>query len=317
MPFRRTLAACAALIALGSTPAHSSTFDILMSYLPAGASVTGSDGVMRTATGFTDRQIELFGLAERFWETVITGFSGRADPTLKVTASMASIDGRYRTAAYAGPRSAEYVDGLDPTSGAARRFLRPLTGTMAFDADDFGADAAGAGAASERTFLTTAIHEISHTLGFGTTFGFNGLVGTTPDRYVGRSAVAAFNATNGTALSALTLDARSGHWSECWVLGANGGACAAQDGSGRRGLHNDTEVLTPFITNDTATIAPATIAAFRDLGYLTIDPFSGITLPQVPPMTVAQAPSPVPLPAGGLLLLTALGGAAALRRRPG
>lgn len=314
MPFRRALAACATLIALGTAPAQAVPFDILMTYVPAGINVPGPDGLTRQTTGFTERQVEILGMAERFWETVITGFSGRASSTITVIASMAPVDGRYRTAAYAGPRSAEWVDGLDATTGEATRHMRPRTGAMAFDSDDFGTNFPNA--ASEQTFLSTAIHEISHVLGFGTLFGANGLVGTTPDRYVGRAAVAAFNRTHATTLPALPLDSRSGHWSECWVRGLDGRACLPADGSGRSGQHDDPEVLTPIIANGTVTISPATIAAFRDLGYLTIDPFSGITLPRVPPLVVAggPVPSPVPLPAGALLLLTALSGVVAIAR---
>lgn len=307
MPVRRTLAACAAFLMLGAAPGAAATFDLVMSYTPAGATVTGSDRVARQSVGFSARQIELFGLAERFWETVLVGFSGRAAPSIAVTAAMTSIDGRYRTAAFAGPRSAEYVNGADPTSGAAKRFLRPTTGAMQFDAADF-----GAGGASEETFLAVAIHEISHTLGFGTLFGHNGLVGATPNRYVGRAAVAAFNATHGTSVTSLALDSSNGHWSECWVRSAKGLACTPESG---RGGHNDSDVLTPFIAPGTATIAPATIAAFRDLGYLTIAPSSGIALPTATPTVAELALAPVPLPASGLLLIAAMGGFAALRRR--
>ena len=314
MPRTRLAYALIATLAFGIQPAGAATFNLATSIVAGGQQIDGRSGGKVTSVAFSSRQVELLGVAESFWETVLTGFTGLAQATVSLTASMAKIDGRHKVAAYAGPTSGHWVDGRDPGTGAQRWFLRADAGRMQFDADDFGPGAAGVH--SEEIFLAVAIHEISHVLGYGTAFRGNGLIDDTNNTYVGREAVSAFNRTYGSAVSGIPLDALGQHWSECWASAGTGTPCQALGGP-EGGSHNDDDVLTPFVTSRAAVIRPASIAMFRDLGFLTIDPFSGIRLPSAAAAQAqpVPAPSPVPLPAGGLLLASALVAAAAFRAR--
>lgn len=300
----RILAAALAILAIGAAPVRSATLNILTAFTPAGQSVTDARGRTRQTEAFSDRQKDLFGMATRFWGSVLTGFTGRGDVTFSINATMAAYDGAYGVAAFAGPTQAEWVQGTNPTTGTAKSFLRATEGEMQFDADDFGTVAGGR--LSEDTFLNVAVHEIAHALGFGPLFSFNGLVDQYTNTYFGGEAVAAFNRTHGSALAGIPLAANGAHWSECWSAAATGAEC----GPGAGGF-DDPEIMTPVLKNGIATLAPATIAAFADLGFLTVDPFSNPALPSANVATVSS----VPLPAGGFLLLTGLGGVAALRRR--
>ncbi|MGB3554640.1 MAG: VPLPA-CTERM sorting domain-containing protein [Jannaschia sp.] len=301
-------AACTATFALGTPAAEASTFDILTTFTPGGETVSTTAGNTAISEGFSIRQRQLLSVAESFWENVLVGFSGLGSASFALTATMAAIDGAYGTAAFAGPKTFKYVKGTDPTSGADKTFVRATGGRMVFDADDFGAGASTP--QSEETFLTAAIHEVAHAVGFGTLFSYNGLLDSAGQRYIGGEAVAAFNATNGTSVASLLLQDGGGHWSECWVADATGAACSAEDGSGAPGLFNDSEILSAVLPRGEPTFAAASIAAFRDLGFLTIDPSAGLRIPGVP-----TAVAPVPLPAGGVLMLAGLGGLAALRRK--
>ncbi len=308
-PFR-SLAAIAAFAVLAPSAVTAATLRIDMTLRESGSYQDGWTGNTTQLTPFSARQVDLLGMATSFWQTVLTGFQGR-DAVVAVTASMASIDGSGRVAAYAGPRTGEWIQGAEPMTGASKRFLRAKSGIVHFDAADFGASAARP--LSDDMFLTTAIHELSHIFGYGTIMKQNGLVDAS-DRYVGLAAVDAFNRQNGTSVGSILLDEGTGHWSECWVAEATGKACT--DGRGGSALTtNHPDVLTPILPRSGATMTAASIAMFRDLGFDTIDPATRIAFPTAsataaPPPAVA----PVPLPAGGLLLLTGLGAIAATGR---
>lgn len=297
---------CAAALVVGAGAAQASTFDIIVSYLPSGV-IVDSDGDGDPSTGaqnpteeFSARQKELFGAAEKFWETVLTGFTGMVNATFTLDAWMTSEDGPDGSLAFAGPTSFETQSGFDRATG----------GFMQFDADDFGASAPFP--QTEQLFLDSAVHEVGHALGFGTQFDFNGLLDASGDNYIGANGLSVYNALYGTSMTSIMLEAGGGHWNECWVQILTDPSCAAADGSGTPGLFNDTELMTPYAVDIPATISPVTIAAFQDLGYLTIDPYTSLTLP----LASDVGTSPVPLPAGGLLLGSAIGlGALARRKR--
>ncbi len=274
-------------------------FDIIVEYKPAGELVDNGAGNTSSPTeAFTDRQIQLFGAAESFWESVLTGFQGIVNASYNLVAWLTPEDGSDGSLAFAGPRTFETT-----TSG----FDRATSGIMQFDADDFGASALFP--QSEQLFLDSAVHEIAHALGFGTQFSFNGLVDASGNNYIGAEALAAFNTTNGTSVTSILLENGGGHWNECWIEGLST-SCAPEDGSPTIGLFNDPELMTPFAVDYPATISAATIAAFRDLGYETIDPFTTISLP-----VAANITADVPEPGTVMLMLAGLLGLCASGRR--
>ncbi|WP_157056531.1 leishmanolysin-related zinc metalloendopeptidase [Pseudorhodobacter aquimaris] len=231
----------------------------------------------------------------------MTGFTGLTDAVYTLDAWMTYEDGSSGSLAFAGPLAFATQSG----------FERAVGGFMQFDAADFGADAEFP--QSEQLFLDSAVHEVAHAVGFGTMFADNDLTDASGNNYIGANALAAFNTTNGTSLSSILLENGGGHWNECWIAGLDGAACSPEDGSPISGLYNDPELMTPYAVDDPATVSAATIAAFQDLGYLTIDPFTAVSIPLA--ADIGTTPSPVPLPASGLLLLGALGFVPALRRK--
>ncbi len=291
-----------ASLSLGTMAASATPlFDIIVDYKPAGETVDNGAGNPNSPTeAFSARQIQLFGAAETFWESMLVGFEGIANPTYNLTAWLTPEDGAYGSLAFAGPRAWETT-----TSG----FDRATDGIMQFDADDFGASAVSP--QSEQLFLDSAIHEIAHALGFGTQFSFNNLIDVNGN-YIGANAVDAFNVEYGTSETSIALQDGGGHWDECWIKGLFG-PCSPEDGSVNIGLFNDVELMTPFAVDVPATISPATIAAFSDLGYLTINPFTDVSLPLAADIQYNVA---VPAPATGSLLFAAmLGMYISIRRR--
>lgn len=305
--FNKTTAAVAIATALLSAPAQAMPFDIQVTYLPTGV-IVDSDGDNDPMTGaqnptvaFTARQQQLFGAAELFWEGILTGFTGVAAPTYQLSAWLTSEDGPDNSLAFAGPRQFETVGG----------FERAIAGEMQFDADDFGPDAPFG--QPEQLFLDSAVHEIGHALGFGTLFDDNNLTLVNGGRdYTGANALSAFNIENGTSVTSILLGPNTGHWDECYVQGILNPPCVAQDGM--NGEFNDTELMTPFAVDVPATVSATTIGAFRDLGYLTADPFAGFSIPlaanivPLPPVTVSS-------PATVLLFSFGLFGVASTLRR--
>lgn len=292
-----------AVLSLGATSASAvPIFDIVVDFVPDGELRDGDEnpGTPDTQTvAFSDRQKTLFGAAETFWESVLTGFRGLANSTFNLAAWMTDEDGVDGSLAFAAPNSFQTVtDGPDT-------FERADGGFMQYDVADFGPG----GVQSEQLFLDSAVHEMGHALGFGTMFTDNNLIDV-DGNYIGTNALIAFNGAYGAAVTSILMEENiGGHWNECWVNSLIDPNCDPETATG--GSFNDTELMTPFAVDVPATISPATIGAFRDLGYVTIDPFTqDLVLP-----LAADIQATVPEPTTTSLFLAALFGLFASSRR--
>ena len=286
-------------VALATAPVGASTFDIIVNYTAAGVPKDGSEDNVDNPTltiSFTDRQKQLFGAAETFWESVLTGFQGVAAPVYHIEAYMTDADGPYDILAFAAANTIV-------TEGS---FQRAIDGYMQFDSADFGPG--GQFAADEDLFLDSAIHEIGHALGFGSDIlDFNDLLQTTggATSYIGAKGLAEFNTANGTNVTSLAMEPGGGHWAECWIDIAKNLPCATDK--------NDQELMTPLAFDGIATLNAATIGVFRDIGYTTVDPREIL----LPAASSVPSVSAVPLPASAWLILGGLGSLGFMRRRRG
>ncbi|MEM7269725.1 MAG: leishmanolysin-related zinc metalloendopeptidase [Pseudomonadota bacterium] len=249
--------------------------------------------------------------AEAFWETQLTGYATQlafdqiGAFELRVGDSSILPTGvTFPAAALAGAITTSFI-----TDG---QFVIAASGDIAWnEAFDFNS--------RPQSFVDgIAIHEVGHALGFGDfSFGLNGLIdGDDPTRYIGSEAVAAYQIESGdpTATFVPLEDdggpgTAFGHWDEFEFL--NHGADLGLDPAlcdvvvnnplppGCEGANNP-ELMTGVAPDGDFTFSQTTLAAFRDVGYLTAD----------------ENAAEVPLPLGGALLLSALGMFAYWRRKP-
>lgn len=153
-------------------------------------------------------------------------------------------------------------------------FTLPSVGIMQFDTADLGALEIAG------TLLDVILHEMAHVMGFGTLWSLNGVYVDGSGEYTGAAGLAAYQAEFDPFATFVPVEldggpgTANGHWDEFWA----GGSGALMTG-----------FLEPGGTYTTNT----TIQSFVDLGYLT---------------------AVVPLPASGLLLLSALGALGLTRR---
>jgi len=165
----------------------------------------------------------------------VTVYGQRGGPQtvddIRITAEIGQIDGLYGILGQAGPTSVR-------TSGSL-----PATAQMQFDV----ADVDWMGAA---TFAQVVLHEMSHSLGFGSIWDRLGLV--TNGQFTGANAV---------------------HEYDLMVNGTPSGIPVEQDGgAGTAGSHWDeetfnNELMTGYINDGPNYFTAMSEASFRDLGY--------------------------------------------------
>jgi hypothetical protein len=237
----------------------------------------------------------LFNDAEAFWEDIISGRdngSGSVVPDFKISidASVAPDDGVGGTLAFAGPTFATCSIGANLGAGigtcnANGGIVYTTAGIMSFDSADIDSLAAGGANFGEGGLLDVIIHEMAHVLGFGTLWGLNNLYVDGTGQYTSANTLAAYQAECDATATFVPVEldggpgTRDGHWDEVDF------AC----GSG--------EIMTGFI-NSRNFLSGVTLGALEDLGYV-----------------IASDPAPIPLPAGGVLLLSGVGAFAIARRR--
>ena len=154
---------------------------------------------------------------------------------LYVACNVVSIDGPGNVIGTAGPNLVKDFDGI----------AVPLSGVMRFDKDDV--DTLG-----DEEWNAVILHELGHVLGFGTLFESNGLHSgaMTSDLYQGANAGAEWQKLCPNGRIPIETDGGAGtaggHWDEECLRG---------------------ELMTGFLSGDSATVSRLTIAAFKDLGY--------------------------------------------------
>lgn len=228
----------------------------------------------------------LFDDAAEFWENRIAGHRNGADPgPIVIDAAFEAIDGPNNILGFARVDDAVFDNG----------FVYATEGTIRFDTADFALpdpnDEFGMGG-----LFDVILHEVGHVIGFGILWQANGVYVNESGQYTGDAALEAYRNEFDPNADYVPVDivngpgTRNAHWDENF----ENGPAQAPPGSNISG-----DLLTGFIGGPTY-ISETTMQSFVDLGYV-----------------LAQDPDPnvVPLPAGGLLLLTVAGGFAFASRR--
>ena len=171
-------------------------------------------------------------------DVMVRGAKGRVTTVddIKITAELGAIDGVNGILGQAGPTAVRTDSSL------------PATAQMKFDIADVNA-------MSLQAFADVVLHEMSHSLGFGSIWGRLGLV--TNGQYTGQYANAEFHDMGGIGLIPVEQDG----------------------GSGTAGSHWDeetfgNELLTGYLNSGTNYFTEMSAASFADLGYV-INPSYG------------------------------------------
>lgn len=152
-------------------------------------------------------------------------------------------------------------------------FILPTGGFVDFDLADLEQ------VETEGTLFGILLHEVAHVLGFGTLWEANDLYAIGSGEYTGANAVEAYRAEFDPTASFVPAEldgeegTRDAHWDETWAGGEN-------------------ELMTGFI-DPPLFLSETTVASFIDLGYVA--------------QTLPVSPTPVPLPAGIWMGLSAVG----------
>ncbi len=252
------------------------------------ASAASFDFIDLTFTGDAAFQ-SFFDDAEAFWESQIAGRADGSTFQISIDASVAPNDGAGGTLASAGPTFATCsfggsfsadILGCNGIGGT----VYSVAGDMNFDSADIGTFAAGGPNFGDGGLLDIIIHEMAHVLGFGTLWGLNGLYTDGTFQYTAPNALAAYQAECDASATFVPVEdgggpgTVDGHWDETFACGSG-------------------EIMTGFIDSRNF-LSGVTLGALEDLGYV-----------------IASDPAPIPLPAGGVLLLSGVGAFAIARRR--
>lgn len=199
-----------------------------------------------------------FKTAADYISAIITGdiadvfFRGKVIDDIRIDAELKTIDGEGGILGQAGPTAYRTADFL------------PATATMQFDVAD------AANFDEQLLFDDIVLHEMLHSIGFGTMWDLMGLTsGSIADgtlQFIGADAIAAYIAEFG-------------------ATGATGIPIETDFGSGTAGGHwdeatFDNELMTGFIDNPNY-VSGMTVAALEDMGYETLWN-SGDALPVAP-----------------------------------
>lgn len=196
-------------------------------------------------TDITAAQMRAFQMAAARWESIITGDLPDVSTDIGIVddivldVAIIDIDGEAGTLAQA-----------EPTRFRASSLL-PSRGIVEIDRADI------ARLEAENRLVDTIIHEMAHTLGFGTIWQQKGLLagvgGSTP-RFIGNNAKAAYQQLFNASVSGVPVEAGGGagaalvHWRESSM---------------------SVEMMTPY-NQDPGVIQPisrVTVQQFADLGY--------------------------------------------------
>jgi len=191
-------------------------------------------------TGWTQAYYDIFKSAADKLTALIIGelpnvtvYGGKGGPKvvddILITAELGAIDGLYGILGQAGPTSVRSVGSL------------PATAQMKFDIADVNAMALS-------VFSEVILHEMSHSLGFGSIWDRLGLVSN--GQFTGANAAAEFHQMGGTGFIPVEQDGGSGtagsHWDE-------------------ETFHN--ELMTGYINDGVNPFSEMSAASFADLGY--------------------------------------------------
>lgn len=221
------------------------------------ASAVGFDIDLRLRGRFSDSQQRLFFDAERYWESVITGYQpGITIPKLKIVAAAKQVDGRSGVLGFAGPT----------VLASKRGFIVPKEGELTLDKDDLATleNTSGLG--------KVIMHEFAHIMGFGALWAANDAYKFSSGRYVGPSGLAAYRAEFDPAADFVPVELDGGagtrnfHWAENWAGGTK-------------------ELMTGFFDTPTF-VSRTTIASFQDIGYRVGSSVAPVPLPFSAPLTI-------------------------------
>ncbi|EMI27013.1 leishmanolysin-related zinc metalloendopeptidase [Rhodopirellula europaea] len=217
-------------------------------------------------TGPTQYQ-SAFTNAANTWESLLLGYQdgvvqipssgssynvGQTVSTIFVTANLAVNDGVGGILGSAGPTAV-----ARDQSG----FWLATDSTMTFDSDDIDV------LFNNGSLDSLILHELGHSLGFGTVWALNGVTNLTGDEFIGAEATAIWQSEFGqTGTPDIETEGgpgtAGGHWNE------------NLDGSGLTGITDSLgrdmrdELMTGWL-NPNSFISELTLASFRDIGFTT------------------------------------------------
>ncbi|HET9811012.1 MAG TPA: leishmanolysin-related zinc metalloendopeptidase [Sphingomicrobium sp.] len=171
----------------------------------------------------------------------VTVYGGKGGPKtiddILISAELGNIDGLYGILGQAGPTSVRTASSL------------PATAQMKFDivdVNDMGND----------VFSQVVLHEMSHSLGFGSIWDRLGLV--SDGEFTGANATSAYHDMGGSGLIAVEQDGGAGTAGSHWDEESYGN-----------------ELMTGYINDGPNYYSAMSAASFADLGYVTTGDFDG------------------------------------------